>query len=465
MNLLEARIIAATRRLRDSAPGLFNPLYQAARFGWLAFKRSRVIARGLVGRWFARAGQASQIHLSWTADPDTSVTVCWWTPASGRNAVVSYRRPGEDAWQSRTATSLRSPGIHGYLHRATLAGLTPDATIEYRVSNDPGYTTPFSDIHVTRTAPAGEDTAIDFAFVCDTGIHGRRDGNADGTLRIIDAIREQAPLLILAAGDYAYANSDTRFDAVGDAVDAWFEQMQPIASRHPVLAQYGNHEIFLVERFDDWAERFCHPPGPGEDRDYSLTIGPVHIVSLFVPNPPYPTDEQLEWLTRELEQARERDVPWLIVFQHEPIFGHGSSHPAVPEIREKLLPIFQAYSVDLHLSGHDQNYERSFPVTGSIHDYRCATREKTAYRKGEGVVYLKCSPGGKRSEIGHNFSQLQHPLPDVIAVHDDTAHHYAYIRATKDVLAVEAYSLLDKGPARTLDRFSIRATALDDEPA
>jgi hypothetical protein len=97
---------------------------------------------------------------------------------------------------------------------------------------------------------------------------------------------------------------------------------------------------------------------------------------------------------------------WLVVFQHEPIFAHGRSHPAQPVVRKFLAPIFERHRVDLHLSGHDQNFERTFPLRQAGSAPRVTSTSLDRYAAGDGVVYAKVSPSGKRSNIKRDFSRF-----------------------------------------------------------
>ena len=71
-------------------------------------------------------------------------------------------------------------------------------------------------------------------------------------------------------------------------------------------------------------------------------------------------------LERTLAQARrDRGVDMIAVFMHQcamstSVPGNGSD----PGIRRAWLPLFDRYQVDLVLSGHEHDYERSYPVRG-----------------------------------------------------------------------------------------------------
>ena len=75
---------------------------------------------------------------------------------------------------------------------------------------------------------------------------------------------------------------------------------------------------------------------------------------------------QTLWLERTLADARRNpSVDMIVVFMHQcamstSVVGNGSDLG----IRQAWLPLFDKYEVDLVLSGHEHDYERSYPVRG-----------------------------------------------------------------------------------------------------
>ena len=75
---------------------------------------------------------------------------------------------------------------------------------------------------------------------------------------------------------------------------------------------------------------------------------------------------QTIWLERTLAEARrDRSVDMIVVFMHQcamstSVPGNGSDLG----IRRAWLPLFDKYEVDLVLSGHEHDYERTYPVRG-----------------------------------------------------------------------------------------------------
>ena len=89
---------------------------------------------------------------------------------------------------------------------------------------------------------------------------------------------------------------------------------------------------------------------------------------------------QVEWLKADLESNQ--DATWKFVVFHVPPFTAGGNYYSTGrlELKELLVPIFQQYNVDMVFSGHDHNYERSFPI-GSKTDNNA-------------ITYIVCGNGG-----------------------------------------------------------------------
>jgi phosphodiesterase/alkaline phosphatase D-like protein len=204
------------------------------------------------------------------------------------------------------------------MHRVLLRDLEPDTEYAYRVSADHGFEPGFGRWWQARTAPASRDAEFRAAFLCDVGLDDRFDGTATAATAVLAQLVDDAPLFVLGGGDYAYGNRDERFRDPADAIDRWFEQMEPLFASAPFMAQFGNHDVALVERFADWAPRFSHPAGAENGRSYSFDVGSAHFVGLFAPGRA-PSEAHLRWLKDDLSSERARRAAWRIVFQHAPV--------------------------------------------------------------------------------------------------------------------------------------------------
>jgi Calcineurin-like phosphoesterase len=186
---------------------------------------------------------------------------------------------------------------------------------------------------------------------------------------------------------------------------------QTSAANRPWMPCLGNHEVEFdngAQGFTSYLTRYLLPDNqvPGfRGCWYSFRIGSVLFVSLdaddvvyqdagaFVTGPAalapaastghpaiepgtsfyvrgYSGGAQTAWLERTLAAGRaDPSVDWIIVQMHQcacssSATGNGSDLG----IRQRWLPLFDRYQVDLVLNGHDHDYERSFPVRGADAD-------------------------------------------------------------------------------------------------
>jgi len=368
-------------------------------------------------------GLAEQIHLSWSGEPESSFSVTWTTRSKDNPCIVQFKEEKGDKWVPVKGRTEKSPG-NGYLHKAVVNGLKNNTSYVYRVSNDAFLPVEYSSLFHVKTAPL--NGIYKFGFITDTGLENRLDGNTTGNKRIRELLLEEAPLFMLGAGDYAYANRDFRFLDKHAAIDEWFIQYQDVLSTIPLMSQYGNHEIHLVERFEDWYPRFQHLDGPDFSRYYSFDIGPVHFVGLCLAGKNFKT-EMKDWLIKDLENIN-NDNKWIIVYHHEPIYASGRSHPAHENITKTFYPVYSEYGVDLVMTGHDQNYERTYQLKGGIPlEPHVVSDHQTKYEKGKGLIHVKTSPSGKKSETGSSFSKFANDKEYFTAKRESNHHHVAFV--------------------------------------
>jgi len=96
---------------------------------------------------------------------------------------------------------------------------------------------------------------------------------------------------------------------------------------------------------------------------YSLKA-PNESVRFFMLDSTYPVPDQLAWLEKELQGAKE---DWKIAVFHHPIYSSGGRHGSDLQLREKLEPLFIKYNVSVAFTGHDHFYERIKPQHGIVY--------------------------------------------------------------------------------------------------
>lgn len=398
-----------------------------------------------------------QVHLAWIGDSATTLTVVWRTSEPNTPTLIEYRALGETNWQTRVG-KRRHSGTQGCLHEVTLEELLPETQYEYRVKGDRKVWSP---IYCTRTAPpARKASDFDVIYFADTGLVGRRDGLAQGAEQVIKAIAQLQPLLVLAGGDFAYYKTDKRYGSLENSIDAWFNQVMPIATQSPTMPCYGNHEFLLGENGDAWVQRFPTPIGFDDRRNYSFDVGNVHFVSIFaIYNEQGITPTTLQWVEQDICAAQNAGQHWIVPFMHVSPFADGANHPSNLALRAQLGPLFERLGVKVVLSSHDQSYERTYPLVDVPATNTPTTTALTDYSLEDGVTWIKTSPSGKRSNLNNGFSSFRsNPAPAWTAFRSNTTHAFTRLTfSTEGVLTVEAFGVNGDGsPAVVLDSFSYR---------
>ena len=127
----------------------------------------------------------------------------------------------------------------------------------------------------------------------------------------------------------------------------------PLDSGVTFYACLGNHDAF--------ADEFYKPFNMDGHRYYSFKKGDVRFFAL---DSNYMNPDQLNWLTKELENSTEE---WKIAFFHHPLYSSAAAHGSSKELRDILEPLFQKYGVQAVFSGHDRVYKRILPQKGILY--------------------------------------------------------------------------------------------------
>ena len=254
----------------------------------------------------------------------------------------------------------------------------------------------------------GSKVPISFLHTGDVGVFGT---SVMVTKTIMERMEKKQNFHgMVHCGDISYANkyNKERPDWAAQHVwDTWGQMAEPITSRMPYMVSPGNHELDVydstLENGTIYAKRFIMP---GNERYYSFGVGMVHFVSVSTDEDIHPRSTQGVWLDRTLRKIRnQRDIwPWVVVFQHRPIYNSGSTHGnwsgANNWVREDWeMPTYEGWpddyeallikhDVDLVLTGHVHHYERTWPVKNRddvTQSYDDVTKP----------VHITCGHGGK----------------------------------------------------------------------
>jgi 3',5'-cyclic AMP phosphodiesterase CpdA len=239
-----------------------------------------------------------------------------------------------------------------------------------------------------HTAPdPGDMGAIDVLAFGDSG-----QGN-DAQLTLRSQMDTVPADLILHVGDIAYGQGTLeQFESYHfDVYEELFEAL-------PFYPTIGNHDEITAEA-GPYLELFDLPTNaesadPSDlERRYSFDWGPAHFVSIDTERL---DEEQVAWLERDLAAT---DRPWKVVFGHHPPYSSGR-HGSAKWVRELIQPVLERQGVQLVLSGHDHDYERTEVIGG--------------------VTYIVTGAGGETDRVGSSgFTAFATQAMHFVSLHID----------------------------------------------
>ena len=219
----------------------------------------------------------------------------------------------------------------------------------------------------TKTSPlepyaVGDEPDLRLTAVGDVGHAGGRE---DATAAAMADAAEWRPYdALVLLGDNVYPRGDptkldeTVFGPFAPILDSG-TQLWPILGNHDVMDDHAAANVDALGM-----------PGPW----YSERLGDLLFVALDSNDL---TSEQLDWLDQVLADT---DATWKIVALHHPPYSSGYQGSSL-DVRRLVSPIFERHGVQLVLSGHEHDYERSHPI--------------------DGVTYIVSGAGAETRRTGH----------------------------------------------------------------
>ncbi|MFA6449342.1 MAG: metallophosphoesterase family protein [bacterium] len=376
-----------------------------------------------------------RIILNLTETPATSQAVTWRTtesvatPQGQIEVAVDTVDLGKDAV---TATAVAEAVKSGndtiaYSYSVVFKSLKPNTLYEYRVGDGVNW----SEWSEFKT-PGESFAPFKFVYFGDPQVDVKSSCS-----RIFRAAYAKAP--------------DARFwSIVGDIVNSgdkdelwaelyyalgWIPRMTPMAfvpGNHEYVEDKGAKLVIKANKPIEagvrklnklWRPQFTLPEnGPKglEETAYYIDYQGVRFVWL---NGTEKLDEQSKWLDGILSKNQQR---WTIVSIHQPFYSTGKDRDN-PYNRQLFIPIFDKYSVDLVLQGHDHTYGRT---------YKLRDGKKVADNK-KGTVYVVSVSGPKTYELSERYE-------GIMAKSGIGRQLFQVISVDKDLLRYESFTATGK---------------------
>ncbi len=354
-----------------------------------------------------------QIHLSWAGDPSTTQAVLWRTDAGTMPTQIEYGPEADSApyGQQKSGASFladTTDTTDGRIHEVRLCGLTPGTVYRYRVGGEGAW----SPDYTFTTAPV-PGTVQKFTF----GIAGDSRDNQSTWGELVAQMEQHDPAFYLFSGDMVDLGVNM------EEWDAWFAAFEGVAEHKPVMPVHGNHEFLARQYFAFFAL-------PGNEQWYSFDYAQLHVIGLNdTVADATDIDLQATWMQQDLEAT---DQPLRVVFHHIPAYTSCTTHPPDARLREKWSPVEEAGGVAIDFTGHNHNYERSYPMKGGVE----TTPE-------QGTTYI-VSAGAGADLYDNDLSE-----PYTATAH--VAWHYVIVEVDGGTITTTAYDLA----GNVLDTFTV----------
>ncbi|WP_141714348.1 purple acid phosphatase family protein [Staphylococcus equorum] len=322
-----------------------------------------------------------------------------------------------------------------YTYKAQAKDLKPNTQYYYKVGSESGKK---SEIGKFKTSG---DKGDPFSFVQYTDTQNAfwnenvRNEAAFGADTLKNAIQ--------TAGDPNFALHTGDFVETAEVEDEWkdlYKQSRPSFMSLPVAAAPGNHDEYALNEEDEkLLNKFNEHMNVPKENDavnggsyYSFDYNGAHMVvantndnkkSKDNPDEKAIGDEQMEWIKKDIKQARDNGAKWVVLNLHKPMYSksyHALSDEDVKKVRDELTKEIDDLDVDLVLQGHDHVLSRTHPLehTSTKNSFVNAKKEDTEqfvgedgveyYDDPEGSVYVLPNTGGTKEYDSIYDRSLEH---------------------------------------------------------
>jgi hypothetical protein len=266
---------------------------------------------------------------------------------------------------------------------------------------------------VTDETPVNGKSEFDFTVAGDYGCDSK-------TRQTVEGMEDEDPDLVLALGDLSEVkDSDCFFDIISNLDD------------DNIKIALGEDDTGSV-RYRDYTRHFDL-----KSPFYSFDYQNVHFLAMSTGKGsviPYVNgSEQYQFINDDLNKAANNpNIDWIVVYGYRPFYTSPTIHPANENLRETYPPLFEKYGVDLVITAHNHNYQRSYPLVYNVdHTREPIVKDVNPSHYNSPGVPIYVSVG----TAGNNLYDFRGQAPYMVTQLEETGFLHVNISKTdRDVL-------------------------------
>lgn len=302
------------------------------------------------------------LNLGMAESPEKTQVIQWRTDTTGINAVLQFQvdLPSPDLTSiARTVKAIsvkhNDYGVVKTYHKVTLENLAPATKYLYRIGDG---NKKWSEWFQFKTADALK-SPFSFTYIADV-----QTGIVSHYPRVIRKSIEVCPesSFFLFTGDITERAED-------EELNNFFYAMSWLPAMKPITVVPDNHEYHVTpgtknrtELASVWGHLFSYPQSAPDSLarlgNYFFDYQGVRFIMInskeFSDSEASYKNNVLKWLE---EKLKNNPNSWTVVAHHQPMYSIADGRSNMTN-QKYLKPLYDKYSVDLVLSGHDHGYSR-----------------------------------------------------------------------------------------------------------
>jgi 3',5'-cyclic AMP phosphodiesterase CpdA len=213
----------------------------------------------------------------------------------------------------------------------------------------------------------------------------------DETEDTIENIISVDPELIITTGDHVKDEKSAK---------CWIQMSEPIKDKMKIAI--GNHDAEFSKIYKQIIKNH-NLKSPYYSHDFKN----IHFISLSTEHPYEEGSKQYRFIKNDLKKSSTNSsIDWIIVHQHKPLYSTNADIEESERIKDTFLPLFEKYGVDFVISGHNQYYERTHPMSynkvvgvetkdqESMSERTEDDNSKSIYENTNGIIYITVGTAG-----------------------------------------------------------------------